>query len=195
MSLFRKSKKESQNRRESAEAVTVQKDYHNEQEKAMEKEEKKTAPEAENTEAKETASAEAKEKASAETTAEETKENGETATEPQKECSEGSENAEAEGNGDEGNRAPAVEETEEEGNGIDIRDVVTKAILQEKLNALEAKYDASIQETKELIDKLSKVLDRYEGTDFGNATKKGTDAPEKSNMANETFEEYSRRFM
>lgn len=93
-----------------------------------------------------------------------------------------------------------VEETEPQGNGININDLVTKDMLTERLSALEAKFDAVVKENTDLKDKLSKsqektngLRDKYENKDFGNFNKQGVSTKNKD--ANETFESYSKQFM
>lgn len=93
-----------------------------------------------------------------------------------------------------------VEETEPQGNGISINDLVTKDMLAERLSALEAKFEAVVKENTDLKDKLSKsqeetngLRDKYENKDFGNFNKQGVSTKNKD--ANETFESYSKQFM
>ena len=93
-----------------------------------------------------------------------------------------------------------VEDTEEMGNGIPLEQVVTKQYLAERLAALDQKYEAILKENTDLKETLSKITaerdglkDKYENKDFGNFQKKGPQEPDK--QANETFTEYSKRFM
>lgn len=93
------------------------------------------------------------------------------------------------------NSAPAqggtVIEIEGEGNGVRVEDLVTQEMLTARLEALNAKFNAVIDENKALKDK-------YENPDFGNHVKKGAGAADdvKAKKAfNETFEEYSKKFM
>lgn len=96
--------------------------------------------------------------------------------------------------------ANMVEETEPQGNGVNINDLVTKDMLTERLSALEAKFDAVVKENIDLKDKLSKsqeetdgLRDKYENKDFGNFNRQGVSTKNKD--ANETFESYSKQFM
>lgn len=93
-----------------------------------------------------------------------------------------------------------VQETEPQGNGIDINDLVTQDMLTQALAAMEAKYDAVIKENADLKNKLEQsqqdadsLRDKYENKDFGNTARQGVIGKDKS--ANETFESYSRQFM
>lgn len=96
--------------------------------------------------------------------------------------------------------APEVAETETQGNGIDINDLVTKDMLAQRLSALEAKFDAVVKENSDLKDKLSSsneelgaMKDKYENKDFGNFQKQGMQVKDK--QANSSFDEYSKAFM
>lgn len=71
---------------------------------------------------------------------------------------------------------------------IAVEDLVTKEMLEERFNALSAKFDAVIKENNDLKSKL----DELEGQDFGNIQKRGVQV--KDADANETFESYSARF-
>lgn len=93
-----------------------------------------------------------------------------------------------------------VQETEPQGNGIPLTDLVTKDILKEALSAMEAKFEAVVKENADLKDQLSKsqkdnddLRDKYENKDFGNFNKQGMIAKDKD--ANSTFDEYSKQFM
>lgn len=93
------------------------------------------------------------------------------------------------------NPAPAqggkVLEVEGQGNGVRVEDLVTQDMLTARLEALNAKLNAVIDENKALKDK-------YENPDFGNHVKKGAgaaDNPAAKKAANESFEEYSKQFM
>lgn len=88
-----------------------------------------------------------------------------------------------------------VESTEVEGNGIRIDQLVTKDELGERLSALEAKYNAIVEENTDLKNKLSAIHDKYEVNDFGNQSKKGIDDKGENRSANETFDSYSKQFM
>ena len=64
-------------------------------------------------------------------------------------------------------------------------------MLTARLEALNAKLNAVIDENKALKDK-------YENPDFGNHVKKGAGAADNTaakKAANESFEEYSKQFM
>lgn len=86
-----------------------------------------------------------------------------------------------------------IVETEPEGNGIRLEDVVTKDYLAEKFAALEAKFDAVIKENGDLKEKLSFMENKYEDKDFGDISRKGVMT--KDNDANSSFDEYSKQFM
>ena len=88
---------------------------------------------------------------------------------------------------------PQVQETEPEGNGIRIEDLVTKEMLAERLQAFEAKFDAVVKENEDLKNKLSAMADKYEEHDFGGLQKQGM--MEKDRYAEATFDEYSKKFM
>lgn len=78
-----------------------------------------------------------------------------------------------------------------EGNGVRVEDLVTQEMLTARLEALNAKLNAVIDENKALKDK-------YENPDFGNHIKKGAgtaDDAKAQRAINETFEEYSKQFM
>lgn len=101
---------------------------------------------------------------------------------------------------DEEPTAPQVEETEPQGNGIDINDLVTKDMLAQRLSALEAKFDAVVKENSDLKNQLSNkndelngMKDKYENKDFGNFQKQGMQVRDK--QANSSFDEYSKAFM
>lgn len=84
-----------------------------------------------------------------------------------------------------------VSEVEGEGNGIRIEDLVTQEMLTSRLEALNAKLNAVIDENKALKDK-------YENPNFGTQAQKGAGAgvnPESRKAANQTFDEYSKQFM
>lgn len=100
-----------------------------------------------------------------------------------------------------------VQETEPTGNGVRVEDLVTKDDLAERLAAFEAKLDAVIKENADLKEQNAKLQenlsnantqvadmkDKYETNDFGNSQRKGVQSQDKS--ANDTFAEYSKRFM
>lgn len=88
---------------------------------------------------------------------------------------------------------PQVQETEPEGNGIRIEDLVTKEMLAERLQAFEAKFDAVVKENEDLKNKLSAMADKYEEHDFGGLQKQGM--IEKDRYAETSFDEYSKKFM
>jgi hypothetical protein len=88
---------------------------------------------------------------------------------------------------------PQVQETEPEGNGIRIEDLVTKEMLAERLQAFEAKFDAVVKENEDLKNKLSAMADKYEEHDFGGLQKQGM--MEKDRYAEASFDEYSKKFM
>lgn len=92
-----------------------------------------------------------------------------------------------------------VENTEESGNGISIDQVVTKDILADALNSINAKLDAILKENSDLKNKLAEkenevngMKEKYETNDFGNTAKKGVNANEKTYTS---FDEYSKQFM
>lgn len=101
---------------------------------------------------------------------------------------------------DEEPTAPQVNDTEPQGNGIRVEDLVTKEILAERLAAFEAKFDAVVKENQDLKEKLSEkndelngMKDKYETKDFGNFQKQGMQVKDKH--ANSSFDEYSKQFM
>lgn len=81
---------------------------------------------------------------------------------------------------------PEVQQIAEGGNGYDINDLVTKDELQERLSALEAKFEAVVKENEDLKEK-------YENKDFGGFNKKGI--IEKDKKANDSYEDYAKDFM
>lgn len=95
---------------------------------------------------------------------------------------------------------PQVEETEPQGNGIDVNDLVTKDMLTQALASMEAKFNAVVKENSDLKEQLSKAVDdakglraKYEDSDFGNNSSKGVSA--RDTRSYENFEDYSRQFM
>lgn len=83
-------------------------------------------------------------------------------------------------------QAPQVMETEQQGNGIRVEDLVTKDELMERLGAMEAKFQAVLKENEDLKEK-------YENKNFGNFQKQGM--LEKDKQANSSFEEYAKQFI
>lgn len=95
---------------------------------------------------------------------------------------------------------PKVEEETTTAVGIRVEDLATKDDLAQALSALNAKLDALINENTQLKDKLAEsesenkgLKQKYEEGDFGTNYKQGMTT--KNEAANETFEEYSRKFM
>ena len=89
---------------------------------------------------------------------------------------------------------PQVAEAEPMGNGIRVEDLVTKDELAQMISALGAKLDAVIKENADLKNANEQIRTKYEDNgDFGTEQKKGLDADART--ANETFDEYSKRFM
>lgn len=93
-----------------------------------------------------------------------------------------------------------VIDTPPTGNGVRVEDLVTIEMLNDKLSALIAKFDAVVKENSDLKDaldkkgdELSKMQDKYENRDFGGSQKRGMDNGSK--YANDTFEEYAKQFM
>lgn len=93
-----------------------------------------------------------------------------------------------------------VIDTPPTGNGIRVEDLVTTEMLNDKLSALIAKFEAVVKENSDLKDaldkkgdELSKMQDKYENKDFGGSQKRGMDNDSK--YANDTFEEYAKQFM
>ena len=93
-----------------------------------------------------------------------------------------------------------VIDTPPTGNGVRVEDLVTIEMLNDKLSALIAKFDAVVKENSDLKDaldkkgdELSKMQDKYENRDFGGSQKRGMDSDSK--YANDTFEEYAKQFM
>lgn len=102
------------------------------------------------------------------------------------------------------NPAPTEEKevasTEPQGNGIAIEDVATKDFVHEQIAAFSAKFEALAKENEDLKEKLSHANEettnlkkKYEEGDFGNYGTKGVQSKDKS--ANDTFDEYSKKFM
>lgn len=73
-------------------------------------------------------------------------------------------------------------------NAIRVEDLVTKADLKEKLDAIISRLDSVLHENETLKDQLAK----YDG-DFGNTAPKG--ATTRDEKLEDTFESYSRDFM
>lgn len=101
---------------------------------------------------------------------------------------------------DEEPTAPQVEDTELQGNGIPIEELVTKDMLAQRLQAFEAKFNAVVKENQDLKEQLSSkseeldgMKDKYENKDFGNFQKQGMQVKDK--QANSSFDEYSKQFM
>ena len=93
-----------------------------------------------------------------------------------------------------------VQETEPQGNGVDINDLVTKDMLSQALSSMEAKFNAVVKENQDLKDKLTQsqkdtedLREKYENKDLGNFNKQGVMSKDKS--ANSSFDEYSKQFM
>lgn len=86
-----------------------------------------------------------------------------------------------------------IEDTEPRGNGVRVEDLITKEEFEARFAALESKYDAVVKENTDLKDALSKMKEKYEDPNFGDYQKKGV--AEKDDIANDTFESYSRQFM
>lgn len=85
-------------------------------------------------------------------------------------------------------------------NAIPVEDLVTKEDLKQALEAFSAKLDAVLKENKDLTEKLansekenSGLKEKYEDKDFGDMSKKGVIT--KDNDANDSFDEYSKKFM
>lgn len=88
---------------------------------------------------------------------------------------------------------PRVEQTEEQGNGVRLEDLVTKDDLAERLSAFEAKFEAILAENKALTEKLAQMSEKYEEHDFGGFARQGVQ--QKDSFANETFDSYSKQFL
>lgn len=85
-------------------------------------------------------------------------------------------------------------------NAIAVEDLVTKEDLRLVLEAFSAKLDAVLKENKDLTDKLansekenSGLKEKYEDKDFGDMAKQGSIV--KDNDANDSFDDYARKFM
>lgn len=101
-----------------------------------------------------------------------------------------------------------VEEEVPSANAIRVQDIVTKAELDEKLQAFEAKYLALAEENKQLKEANAKLLDekgkaeteteelknKYERSDFGNITTKGAGSNSDKGSTYQSFDEYSKNF-
>ena len=81
-----------------------------------------------------------------------------------------------------------VQETQGQGNGVRVEDLVTKDELAERFAALEAKYDAVIKENQDLKNK-------YENKDFGTYQKQGLLPQDETQKQYESFDAYSKKFM
>lgn len=93
--------------------------------------------------------------------------------------------------------APEVQETEPEGNGIRVEDLVTKDMLADRLSALEAKFEAVLKENEDLKNTVAGMKEKYEDKDFGNVQKSGALGQDKkaNDTFAESFEEYAKQFM
>lgn len=93
----------------------------------------------------------------------------------------------------------AVVDSVEEGtqpNAIRVEDLVTKADLQEMLNAFNAKLDAIIKENTDLKEANSKMHDKYEVGNFGTDSKKGIMGNgDTKTTSYQSFDEYAKQFM
>lgn len=99
------------------------------------------------------------------------------------------------------NPAEQVIDTPPTGNGIRVEDLVTIDMLNDKLSALIAKFEAVVKENtdlKEELDKkgdeLSNMQDKYENKNFGGMQKRGAEDKGRT-YANDSFEEYAKQFM
>lgn len=107
------------------------------------------------------------------------------------------------------NGQPAVQDTTAVGNGLSIDDLATKADLSgyitkaefdERLSALEAKYQSAIKESQDKDEKIKELTEKANGLenkfinngDFGgeSSSKVNNDGPNF-----ETFDSYSAKFM
>lgn len=88
-------------------------------------------------------------------------------------------------------------EVEQDYNAIPLSDVVLKSELYERLDALNAKFDAVIKENADLKNALSAMKEKYEDKDFGNIAKQGLIKGDKdaNTTFKETFDEYAKKFM
>ena len=77
-------------------------------------------------------------------------------------------------------------------NAIPLTDIVTVDMLNERFDALAAKFDAVIKENADLKERIGK----YENEDFGNVQKQGVQTKDKdaNDVFEETFESYSAQF-
>ena len=107
--------------------------------------------------------------------------------------SEDKDEKEPENKGEEKKEEGEIEDTEPRGNGVRVEDLITKEEFESRFAALESKYDAVVKENSDLKDALSKMKEKYEDPNFGDYQKKGV--AEKDDIANDTFDSYSKQFM
>ena len=79
------------------------------------------------------------------------------------------------------------------GNGARIEDLITKDEFEARFAALESKYDAVLKENNDLKEALAKMTEKYEDPNFGDYQRRGVQS--KDDIANDTFDSYSRQFM
>lgn len=107
------------------------------------------------------------------------------------------------------NGQPAVQDTTAVGNGLSIDDLATKADLSgyitkaefdERLSALEAKYQSAIKESQDKDEKIKELTEKANGLEnkFINNGDFGGESSSKVNNDGsnfETFDSYSAKFM
>lgn len=82
------------------------------------------------------------------------------------------------------------------GNGVRIEDLATKDEVQALMASFEAKFAAVVKENQDLKAKNEELVAKYETPNFGGQARQGV-APQDQSVkgANETFDEYIKRFM
>ena len=94
------------------------------------------------------------------------------------------------------NEQPQVTDAPTNGNGVRIEDLVTKDEVQALMASFEAKFAAVVKENQDLKAKNEELVSKYETPNFGGQARQGV-APQDQSVkgANETFDEYIKRFM
>lgn len=95
--------------------------------------------------------------------------------------------------------ADGAVQTGDQGNGVSIEDIVTKADLAAAIAALDAKFKAVVKENEDLKDQITGYQDKYEKKDFGTTTRPGVmpkdpSANDKVASYQKSFAEYSKDF-
>lgn len=90
-------------------------------------------------------------------------------------------------------------QTGDQGNGVSIEDIVTKADLAAAIAAIDAKFKAVVKENEDLKERITGYQDKYEKKDFGTTTRPGVmqkdpSANDKVASYQKSFAEYSKDF-